>query len=92
MVRLDSRNGFFNGILFDPGNRYWDFVKKASVNVKPDNWYHIRIRFKSSTIKLFIDNKLITTTHDKKIIGPGNIGIFNERKRAFVNNFIIRKL
>lgn len=92
MIRLDSRTGCFNGILFDSGNRAWDFVKKTSVNVKSDHWYHVKVRFQFSLIKLFIDKRLVATAIDKTILESGNIGIFNEIKRVFVNDFIIRRI
>ena len=91
MVRLDSRRGQFNGILFDPGNRNWDFIKQSNINTASDRWWHMRVRFKGSEIKLYLDGKLVIATSDKRLPGLGNVGIFNELKRVFVNNFVIRK-
>lgn len=92
MVRLDSRNGCFNSILFDRGGKNWDFIKSASVNVNHDNWYHVKVRFKGRTLKLYVDNRLNVSVVDQKLTGYGGVGIFNEVKRVFVNNFTIRKL
>lgn len=92
MVRLDSRRGEYDGILYDPGSREWDFVKQSNINTAPDRWWHMKVRFRGSELKLYLDGKLVVATSDRRLPGPGNVGIFNERKRVFVNNFVIRKL
>lgn len=87
MARVDSRPGGSNGILISRNNN-WDYISVPKKYVLPDQWHHLELKFTNSRIDFKINND--TATERTKNVFPitqGSIGMFNEVKRVFVNNF-----
>ena len=51
-------------------------------------WHHVIVSFKEEKIRLQINNRVFVTKNNEFNF-DGEIGLFNEVKRAFVNNFSI---
>ena len=87
MARVDARSNGSNGILSATGSTSWGYIKQTNTYVLNDRWYRVELMFRNSKIEFKINNEVISV-EDNKIITTGSVGMFNELKRVFVNNFV----
>lgn len=92
MARIDSRTAGSNGILKANQSNNWGYIEQPNTYVLHDQWYHVEIIFEDKKyIKLLLDGKTLISKIDINLRTDGYIGIFNEIKRVFVNNFSVYK-
>lgn len=91
MARIDARDAGSSGILLAKNSRDWTYIMQPNSFVLNDRWYHVELTVNESHIVLKINDELIEM-QDSRILSAGSVGIFNELKRVFVNNFIIENL
>lgn len=92
MARVDSRSAGSCGILYCENYTSWNYIQTPNVIAPSDHWYHIEVTFKDNNLSLKIDNSTVVSLNDQRLAIPGYVGIFNEVKRAFVNNFVVTEL
>jgi hypothetical protein len=91
MARVDSRPGGSNGILECAGGAgNWHYILQPNTYVPNDQWIHIELVFAERIITFSIGDQTISYQSDQ--IGEGRVGMFNEVKRAFVNNFVVESV
>lgn len=91
MARIDSRAAGSSGILISRdrvGN--WGYIYQPNISFQNDVWHHLVLSFKNNDIKFQIDEEVFKIKN-KELLNSGRIGLFNEVKRVFVNNFSVIK-
>lgn len=91
MARIDSRPGGSNGLLRTSNSINWGYFKQPNTYVVNDRWYHVELIFKESKITFKIDSETMEEIN-RDLSEEGSIGMFNEVKRAFVNNLEVEEL
>lgn len=66
-------------------------LKKATVSLKENTTYKVKLELNDSTIKAYLDDKLITTANDKSL-SKGAIGIVTSKASAKFDNIVVSSI
>ena len=66
-------------------------LKKATVSLKENTTYKVKLELNDSTIKAYLNDKLITTANDKSL-SKGDIGIVTSKASAKFDNIVVSSI
>lgn len=53
-------------------------IRYRDAPVQPNTWHLLRVEFKGSHIRVFLNGKLVIEEDDKRITGPGKLGVWTK--------------